>query len=546
MTSRDTLTNHLLDRVSDSPEAAAFIHSVRNNLATTWAELGREVLFLSEQFVSDGIRTGDHVVHLSSNRYEWILVDLALQFVGAVHIPFHAMITSKNANQLARHCEPKAIVFENREQKEKLADYLADHGQTRVYLVDGDELGGTLLKESQTGRSSSVSDPTDALANLAEGNAVKPDTLLSILYTSGTTGDSKGVMLSQRNVASNVFSKLQVLPLTPDDVRLCILPLTHIFARTCDLYTWIASGSQLAISRGKNFWAEELQEFRPTYINAVPYFYERWYRQLQSANQLDVEGALKSRLGNRVRIANCGGAAISRPVFDYYWQNGVPLITGYGLTETSPVLSSSSPQAIRAGAVGRAVAGVELKIAADGEVLTRGDNVMSGYFKNENATDRTFRDGWFCTGDIGRIDDDGFLFLVGRKTELIVTNTGKNISPVAIETRLNEHPWIEQSMVFGDQQDFLTALVTLSEQGQASKSNSMQSVAEILQAPMEDWLGDFESHERAVVLLETDEPFSLANEMLTPKGSLRRNQIREAYGERMNAAYKSLRQAKKG
>jgi len=548
----ETIAHWFVERLRESGSRTA-IHFPETEgdgfHSLTWEELAAAVFMRCMELQELGVGVGDHVAHLSENRMDWIVSDLAIQFAGAVHIPFHALSTPQQVNELIKHCEPKLIIVSNQQQIEKLADVMAgDLSQLKIASYDSisvdKSIGSPTRFQSMVPANSSMaaesSRAVERLSGLLLENRLSADDLISILYTSGTTGEPKGVMLSQRNVTSNVVSKLRVLPLSETDIRICVLPLTHIFARVCDVYTWIASGSQLVISRGPKHVFDEFAIHRLTYLNGVPYIYEKAWRTLRDLGRLDEPHALSHLFGGCLRIANCGGAAIADHVFDYYWDHGVALVTGYGLTETSPVLSSSSPDSIRRGAVGKAVEHVCLKISDDGEVCAKGPNVMLGYYKNRDATDKVFRNGWFLTGDIGAIDEDGFLFLKGRKKELIVTNGGKNISPVQIETLLNEDPLIEQSMVIGDGQDFLTTLIVLAPPCLARELPRADVESEIANV-LRTRLNELPKYDQIAGFHIVEQPFSIENGQLTAKSTLRRDAITMCYQTEIAAMYTKLR-----
>jgi long-chain acyl-CoA synthetase len=285
------------------------------------------------------------------------------------------------------------------------------------------------------------------LAEFAAATAhIGGDELATIMYTSGTTGRPRGVMLSHGNLASNAATTAAQYPTSPEDLRLCFLPLSHIYARTCDLYAWLARGTRMALARSRETIIEDCGLVQPTMINGVPYFYEKIYRRLHEAGVADQEGMVQKLLGGRVKYCFCGGAALPAHVETYFASQGTPILPGYGLSETSPVISLSTHEAYRSGSVGRVLPGIEVRIAGDGEIVTRGPHVMQGYWKDPATTSETIRDGWLHTGDLGRLDDDGFLTITGRKKEILVTSLGKNVEPTAIERRLalphsSRRPW---------------------------------------------------------------------------------------------------------
>jgi long-chain acyl-CoA synthetase len=287
----------------------------------------------------------------------------------------------------------------------------------------------------------------------------RPDDLATILYTSGTTGEPKGVMLSHANLVSNAAAMVKRFCNSGGDLRLSLLPWSHVFARTCDLYTWILSGATLAIANRREQVLDDCAALQPTLINAVPYFYERLHRRAAEERKLDEPGWLRALLGDRIRYCCSGGAALPQHVAQWFAAQGVPLVQGYGLSETSPVITAATPDANKIGTVGPPLPGVEVRIAADGEIETRGPHVMLGYYKKPAATAAALKDGWFSTGDLGQLDANGYLTITGRKKELIVTAAGKNIAPTLIEGLLTADPLIHQAVVFGDGRNYLVALI---------------------------------------------------------------------------------------
>ena len=519
-----------VDRVYETPDkpALGWIDGSGSSLQTrswTWVELASRVAHYAAALADAGVDRGSHVVLISENRIEWIIADLSIQLLGAVNVPLHDQLTPKQALLLGEHCEADLILTANELQRRKFNDL---SWQVPLFVFDNHAADKFCWQK----RLNQV--PPWSFSELANRSVhIEPDDLVSIIYTSGTTGEPKGVMLSHLNVHANVFSKLQTLPLGLSDVRLAILPFSHIFARVCDLYTWIAAGCELVLSRGWNEIFEDLQQVRPTYINAVPYFYEKCYRELHRKNQLDDPHALRSLLGGRTAVCNCGGGPLADHVFDYFQEKEVGLVTGYGLTETSPVVSSNRVGQCRRGSVGPAVPGVEISLAEDGEVLIRGENVMQGYYKDDLATRAALAGGWFHSGDIGKIDEDGFLYIVGRKKELIVTSGGKNIAPIPLENALNAHPAIEQSVVFGDRRIYLVALIVPNADWQSK--NSHQAMREII----DEQLVDFSKYEQLGNFELLAQPFSIENGMLTAKKSLRRENIMTAYASTIDRLYDS-------
>jgi long-chain acyl-CoA synthetase len=289
---------------------------------------------------------------------------------------------------------------------------------------------------------------------------------------------------------------------------------------------------------------------QPTQLNGVPYFFEKLQRVLKERDQDQHAGSLRDLLGGKMRRCNSGGAALAESVFDFFTEQGVHLLQGYGLTETSPVISMSSEGHSRRGASGRPLQGVEVAIAEDGEIITRGDHVMLGYYKNEQATAEAIRDNWFYTGDLGKLDEDGYVYITGRKKELIVTAGGKNIAPVLLESMMLEDLLIEQALVIGSERNFLTALIVigqerlrawLAEQGlELSWPGEVcqhQQVLELYRQTIDRQLEKLSRFEQVGKFVLLAEPFSVERGEMTAKLSLRRNVIQDHFSEQIDTMY---------
>jgi long-chain acyl-CoA synthetase len=290
-------------------------------------------------------------------------------------------------------------------------------------------------------------------------SALGPGDLAAIMYTSGTTGDPKGVMLTHGNLVSNVVACIESEPLRPDDVSLCWLPLSHIYARTIDLYERVVGGTSVCLAESTDSVVAALAEIQPTHISCVPRFYEKLLATVAAPDPAVTAERLRKVFGPRMRFLGSGGAPLPFAVERALLDAGLPIRAGYGLTESSPVITFNQIGPHKPGTVGRPLPGVEVKIAVDGEVLTRGPHVMLGYWNNPRATAEAIRDGWLHTGDLGTIDADGYLSITGRKKELLVLSNGKKVVPNFIEGLLVTDECIDQAVVFGEGRHFLTALL---------------------------------------------------------------------------------------
>ncbi len=543
------LPDFLFDKLDRIPDRVAIIATSDGEwVEHTWRQLAFDIAEFARRLINADIAPGDRIALISENRYEWPVIDLAIQICGAISVPLNPLVTASQTSALIAHCEPVLAIVSDETQAKKLADKTSDEsGPFSIWILNDSSW-------FPTGRDSQAEGKQDWLAELAWmrnlcANRTRPDSTVTILYTSGTTGNPKGVMLSHQNLVSNALAKVAILPLSENDVRLCWLPMVHVFARLADLATAWLAGCVSVISRGKAELFDEIQKFRPTYINGVPWMYEKCCRILESKGELNQPGSLKRLLGGRPSICNCGGAPLPKHVLDVFARQKVFLVNGYGLTEAAPVLTSNSPEHNRSGSVGRPVPGVDIRIDSDGIVFARGPNIMQGYFRDPQATTEAVRDGWLDTGDIGRVDEDGYLWLTGRKKELIITLTGRKISPSSIENCLLADPLIQQCMVVGDNRRCLVALVVPEpskaggdfEQGMPGVAEArMQLLHDQILERIRGALSEFPAYEQIAELKIISEPFSIENGLATAKQSLRRHEIEKRYSGQIESLYKSL------
>ncbi|MCI0358562.1 MAG: long-chain fatty acid--CoA ligase [Planctomycetaceae bacterium] len=549
----DTIVEILCRRIeTDGERPALAVKHAGQFRWLTWNELAGDIAQTTATLVELGISRGDRVAHLSENRLEWVIADFAIQMAGAIHVPIHAPLTGAQIVWQVRHSGAKVLLVSTREQVAKLAP-LADQ-LAGVAVVTYDE-----IPEPLAGKSLPTLASRKAAANLEKGieaachtrRDTGPDWLATILYTSGTTGEPKGVMLTQHNLASNTLATIEAFGYTEDDLRLNFLPLSHIFARTCDLYCWLATGTRMAIAESRETVIADCQAIKPTVLNGVPHFYDRVYRGLCERGLAEFPGALKMALGGEVRICCGGGAALPVHLFDYFHSHGVPLLQGYGLTESSPVISLSSETAFRRGASGRPISGIEVRIADDGEILTRGPHVMLGYYENPEATAEVLKDGWLHTGDLGQLDADNFLTITGRKKEILVTLGGKNIAPVYLESLLTEDPLILQALVVGDDRPCLAALIVPNHDvlgGEiarlgiqaASRDQLLQhpQVLELFQQRINERLKNVAPYEQVRSFALLPRGFTIEAGEMTAKLTLRRKVIEQHFAAEIETLYR--------
>lgn len=449
-----------------------------------------------------GVQRGDRVAILSENRPEWALADWACLTSGIIDVPVYSTLPADQITFLLNDSGTVAIFVSTVAQAEKIAA-IGSKLSTLQHVIAFDDAAGakadlTLRQLEERGRA--LDSPERAAAWERDALAIGPDDIATILYTSGTTGAPKGVMLSHDNIHSNVAATRDVIPVTGDDVALSFLPLSHIFERMGD-YWFYANGATIAYIDNFDLVPIAMQEVRPTIVLSVPRLYEKIYaRVLENAlaggalkkriffwakavgerwadetlagrrpsvllaaqyalAQRLVFSKLRGRTGGRLRYFVSGGAPLSPEINRFFYAAGLTILEGYGLTETSPVIGVNTPANFRIGTIGKPIAGVEVKIAPDGEILTRGPHVMKGYYKQPEATREAIdEDGWFHTGDVGVIED-GFIRITDRKKDLIVTAGGKNIAPQPIENLVKSNKYVSQAVMIGDRRKYPVLLV---------------------------------------------------------------------------------------
>ena len=549
----ETIVEILCRRIeSDGPRLALGVKRGGKFEWLTWNDLAGQIASVTAALVHLGVQPGDRVVQLSENRPEWIIADLATQMAGAIHVPIHAPLTGVQVAWQIRHSGAKVALLSGPQQAAKLAA-LGGECPSNVTWIAFDR-----CDEPLTGQPVRTLADVQAVADQKQGidaacharKAAAAGNLATILYTSGTTGEPKGVMLTQGNLASNACGTVEAFGYAPDDVRLNFLPLSHIFARTCDLYCWLVEGSRMAVAESRDTVIADCHAVQPTHLNGVPHFYDRVYRALGEKGVQEKPGAVKAILGGAIQRCCAGGAALPDYLYDYYHGQGVPLLQGYGLSESSPVITLSTVTHTRRGSCGRTIANVEVRIAEDGEIMTRGPHVMPGYYQNPQATADVLKDGWLATGDLGRRDDDGFLYITGRKKELIVTLGGKNIAPVFLESLLTQDPLILQAMIVGDGRPFLSALIVPNPDALkheiVSRGITVTSKDKVLVHPevlylyqqrIGERLANVSHFEQVREFTLLSRPFALEAGELTPKLTLRRKEILSHFADEIEAMY---------
>ncbi|MEY3215222.1 MAG: hypothetical protein RLZZ82_456 [Actinomycetota bacterium] len=577
------LTNLIAERAWFEPERVIMSRPLGDGWQPVTArEVDEEIRATAKGLIASGVQIGDRVAIMARTRYEWTILDFATWFAGAVVVPIYDTSSAEQIDWILNDSHSVAIIVETPALADLVKTVQPSHTRNMWTMTD-DVL--TVLREA----GKHIGD--DEIDRRRE--ALTPASLATLIYTSGTTGKPKGVQLSHSNFLAecgNVVQGASELFLKPGGSTLLFLPVAHVFGRMVQIGA-ITAGLHLAhCSDPVGRLPIDLGTFKPTFVLAVPRIFEKIYNGAEAkaeaagkgkifrkaadtaiaySEALDkkhispvlklkhglfdklVYSKIRAGMGGRVEAAISGGAPLGVRLGHFYRGIGISVLEGYGLTETTAGATLNLHGAHRVGSVGRPIPGTSIKIAEDGEVLIRGPIVMDGYWQNQAANDEVFdSERWFKSGDLGKLDDDGFLYIVGRKKELIVTAGGKNVAPAVLEDRLRAHPLVSQCMVVGDNQPFIAALVTVDQDALklwvANNKKDGASIADlvndpdliaVIQTAVDDANKAVSKAEsiRKFTLLPTD--FTIAGGHLTAKLSVKRHVVAKEFAKEIEALF---------
>jgi len=570
---------------------------MRYKAAGTWMtlsyqEVGERVTRLAAAMGGMGIGRGDRVALLSENRPEWAMVDYAALGLGAMDVPIYPTLPANQIAYILRDSGARAIFVSTREQLAKVLEIRAEVPSLER-VVAFDPPGGAQNVEHfadvlEDGRRRIEAGEAENFREAAM--RVERDDVATLIYTSGTTGDPKGVMLTQFNIASNVAAAQQhgVLQANPGDIALSFLPLSHIFERTADYFYW-DNGTCIAYAESIEKVADNMGEVRPHLMVAVPRLYDKIYAKVMGATgvkkklvmwakgvgesiaderfagreptgMLALQGhlanklvfsKLQARTGGRIHTFISGGAPLAAEVGKFFFAAGLPVYEGYGLTETSPVITANRPGKVRLGTVGHVLPGIEVRVDQTGEILARGPNIMKGYWNRPEATAEVIdTDGWFHTGDVGEFDADGYLRITDRIKNLLVTAGGKNIAPQPLENQAAMSPYIAQVVMLGDRRafpsmllvpDFENLLPWAQAQGIGTSDHKALAadprVKQFLESEALSRLDNFARYEMPKKVSIVAEEFTIESGMLTPTMKVKRKIVEERYRDVIEDMY---------
>ncbi|MDP3883238.1 MAG: long-chain fatty acid--CoA ligase [Candidatus Staskawiczbacteria bacterium] len=543
-----------------------------------YGELSKRVISVASAFKNLGLESGEKVAILSENRPEWVIADLATMFLGGIVVPLHTTFNPRVICNVLNHCKAKILVVSNDELLNKVLLWQKQLKHLKKIIF----LGKLTLAQKQVLTSKVLTWKAILSQNQdkeCEETFLDPDSPCSIIYTSGTTGAPKGVVLTHRNFLSNVEAVNEVVPVKQADVFLSFLPLSHILERLTGYYMPICYGATIAYAESAKQLAENLKEIKPTIMISVPRIFEKFHDAIwdkvnsssdfqkkifkwalkQKKNTFRYKVAdylafkkIRQKMGGRLRLTISGGASLNENIGRFFSKVGITILEGYGLTETSPVISANRENDFKFGTVGKLIPGVKVKIADNKEVLVKGPNVFQEYFNNKKQTSKTFdKEGWFCTGDLGFLDKQGYLTIIGRGKEMIVTSGGKNVWPEKVENLLNDDKFISQAMVIGNSRKFISALLVpdwqeieiyLKEQSLPLEEHDRLIKNSVLLGAFQKRLSEkinpkLNDFEKIVKFSLLPQEFSQDRDELTPTLKLRRHIVESHYSKTIEKMY---------
>ena len=563
-----------------------------------YRDLGEIVKAVALALDSWGIRKGDRVAILSENREEWVMSDMANQSMGAISVPIYPTLISNQIAPLFKHSEPRVLFVANGTLLKKAM--VTGYQFERIVIYDPDpELTQAVAfaEMVETGRKLDAKNPEAFSALL---NAVEPDDIACINYTSGTTGAPKGALLTNKNFVKDVDNSVGIMKMVPEDCFLSFLPLSHVLERMGGYYTPMLMGNTIGFAENIDTVVQNMAEVQPTILVSVPRLFEKIYATVMS--QIESGSAIKKKVffwalkagknrmhsyidktpltfwqkrkikiadklvfnklqkttGGKIQRFVSGGAPLSKEIAEFLFSAGLPVLEGYGLTETSPVITLNGPDKVRLGSVGVAIPETEFKIAEDSEILVRGPQVMKGYYKDEAATREVLdEEGFLHTGDVGYFDEDGFLFITDRKKNILITAGGKNVAPQPIEDAIKLSPYISEAVLFGDRRSYIVALVTLDQEAvrkwAENQHLSIDNYADFVRRPelitlianeIERQTAHFSRFEKVKKFRIIPEDFTIESGELTPSLKVKKKAIAERYADLIDEMYQEQNQEK--
>jgi long-chain acyl-CoA synthetase len=588
----ETICQILMNTLKSYPKDDLILHKKEGSyVPISTEEFVNRIKYFSLGLRELGLEEGDKMIILSESRPEWIISDFACLCLGGITVPIYTTLVSEQVKYIIDNSDARIVIFSTDDQWEKLNAVQNELTKVKHYITFTSQAPEGVLTFAQILEKGKKRAEEEPEAFEKQALKVQPDDVASVIYTSGTTGIPKGVMLTHSNFVSNVNSVSSVLDVSEKETALSFLPLSHVFERMAT-YTYLHNGCTIGYAESMDTVAENFLEVRPHFMASAPRVFEKIYskvmdnvlsssplkrkiffwalkvgkeygkrkllnqpipRGLQFKRNLAhklVFSKIVAKTGGRVRFFISGAAPLSKDIAEFFYSMGLTILEGYGLTETSPAISLNTFKNVRFGSVGKPIPGVEVKIDEEGEILTKGPHIMKGYYKMEAETEEVMDGEWFRTGDIGHLDEDGFLVITDRKKDLIVTAGGKNVAPQPIENVLKINPYISNAMVVGDRRKFISALIV-------PNFEKIEEYAKVNNIPYEDRKGLVKKEEilnfmlaevdkatpnlasyekiKKIGLMERD--FEIDKGEMTPTLKVKRNIVEEKYRDLIDSFY---------
>ena len=592
----------MLDRTIDKyPNKTAFIWKEDGIYQKmTYRTFWQKIIHVASGLHHLGIQEQDKVAIISNSNPMWGITDFALASLNAVSVPIYPTLPTHQVRYILENADVRAVVVENEIQKKKVIDSRLESVDYIITMYPNDDYPSTdkeisFAEIEEMGKKNAIKDWEERWRNIGR------DQLVTIIYTSGTSGKPNGVMLTHGNFLANIEAvQFWLIEITPDDLALSYLPLSHVFERMAGHYTLLSVGATIAYAESIETLPENLKEIRPTIMTSVPRFFEKVYamvmeeieqgiaikkkvfnwavnvgieryelyvksrvdelilgdaipkslkRKWKIADRL-VFQKVKKELGGNLRGLVSGGGSLNRDIANFFWAIDLPILEGYGLSETAPVVATNPMVRAKIGTVGKVLPNLDVKIADDGEILVRGPSVMKGYYNNEEATREAFDGDWFKTGDLGELDEDGYLKIVDRKKRILVLSTGKNVAPQPIENAICESTFIEYALVVGDKRKFVVALIKPDYEQlipwmerheiQGKFYNEIvrqEKVQRLLISEVEHAIQHFAEYEKPKRIIIAEEEWTVESGEITPKLSVRYKVVEHKFQEAIEKAY---------
>ncbi len=587
-----TLSQLFLNTIKSYPKPDFMLYKKEGKyIPISTGEWGDRVKYLALGLKDLGFQPGDKMILLSENSPEWVTSDFASLCLGGITVPIYNSLVPEQMKYIVDNSDAKFLVCSSPELWEKIEVIRNELVKVDHFITFQETAPEGTLTLKEVFEKGKALDQKDRGLFEKTALAVKPDDVASIIYTSGTTGLPKGVLLTHDNFMSNITEVLNIVDITEKDTVLSFLPLPHVLERMVT-FAYIHQGCSIAYAESLETLGENLLEVRPHIMVNVPRVLEKIYAKVidnvlassslkrkiffwavkvgkeygkKMLNKEPISGALKfkrkvayklvfskivAKTGGRVRFFVSGGAALARDIAEFFYAMGIVVLEGYGLTETSPVISVNTFDNLKFGTVGKVIPGVEVKIAEDGEILAKGPNIMKGYYKMDAATAEVMDGDWFFTGDIGHLDDDGFLVITDRKKDIIVTAGGKNVAPQQIENLVKTNPYISNIVVIGDQRRFISALVIPEyeklEEYAAFNKIAFESHADLaaneqiisfIESEIDRMTSSLASYEKVKKIVLLDREFEIDKGEITPSMKVKRNIVEDKYNKEINKLY---------